>query len=138
MTAVITALVAAKPNIVFVALGSPKQEYLINRIRQVLPSAWWLGVGASFSFLAGDVKRAPTWMRRAGLEWLHRLVQEPRRLFHRYIVVGLPFGFSLMSRALWNGLPHLLRRNDKLLTEYGPSVSSNGNGHPHGGRKHGS
>jgi hypothetical protein len=72
-------------------------------------------------------------MRRAGLEWFHRLVQEPRRLFHRYIVVGVPFGFSLMSRALWNGLPHLLRRDARPLTaDYGPSVSSNGNGHPHG------
>ena len=132
MNAVIAALVAANPRIVFVALGSPKQEYLINRIRKVLPDAWWLGVGVSFSFLSGDVKRAPTWMRRTGLEWFHRLIQEPRRLFHRYIVVGLPFGLSLMSRAAWNGLPNLLRRETKPLPslyEPGANGNSNGNGH---------
>ncbi|HEV2292232.1 MAG TPA: WecB/TagA/CpsF family glycosyltransferase [Tepidisphaeraceae bacterium] len=130
MNAVIAALVAAQPSIVFVALGSPKQEYLINRIRKVLPDAWWLGVGVSFSFLAGDVKRAPAWMRRTGLEWFHRLLQEPRRLFHRYIVVGLPFGLSLMSRAAWNGLPRMLpRRQSKPRPAlYDPAANGNGNG----------
>ncbi len=133
MNAVIAALVEAKPNIVFVALGSPKQEYLINRIRKVLPDAWWLGVGVSFSFLSGDVKRAPAWMRRMGLEWFHRLIQEPRRLFHRYIVVGLPFGMALMSRAAWNGLPRLLPRGKvkPRPAPYDPAANGNGNGNGH-------
>src|SRR5205814_1179704 len=53
---IVEMLSAAKPDIVFVALGSPKQEQFIARIRRVLPQAWWAGVGASFSFLSGDVK----------------------------------------------------------------------------------
>lgn len=89
----------SKPDIVFVALGSPKQEYLIDRIGRTLPQAWWLGVGISLSFLCGDVKRAPRWLQRAGLEWTHRLVQEPRRLFKRYILVGLPFATRLFAHA---------------------------------------
>lgn len=134
VNAVIAALVAAQPSIVFVALGSPKQEYLINRIRKVLPNAWWLGVGVSFSFLSGDVKRAPAWMQRTGMEWFHRLLQEPRRLFHRYIVVGLPFGMSLMSRAAWNGLPRMLPRRETKPRPalYDPTANGNGNGSANG------
>ncbi|MGN6724733.1 MAG: WecB/TagA/CpsF family glycosyltransferase [Tepidisphaeraceae bacterium] len=98
----ISTLAQAKPDIVWVALGSPKQENLINRIRDVLPHAWWLGVGISFSFLAGDVKRAPRWMQKSGIEWLHRLTQEPKRLFQRYILHGIPFCGTLLAGALWN------------------------------------
>lgn len=94
----------AKPDIVYVALGSPKQELLISSIRRILPSAWWLGVGISFSFLCGEVKRAPLWMQRSGLEWIHRLIQEPKRLFKRYVVVGLPFAASLLGKAIVTGL----------------------------------
>jgi N-acetylglucosaminyldiphosphoundecaprenol N-acetyl-beta-D-mannosaminyltransferase len=90
---------AAQPDIVFVALGSPKQEFLVDRIGRLLPRTWWLGVGISFSFLSGDVERAPTWMQRTGLEWLHRVWQEPRRLFHRYFVAGVPFATWLMINA---------------------------------------
>jgi N-acetylglucosaminyldiphosphoundecaprenol N-acetyl-beta-D-mannosaminyltransferase len=93
------ALVAARPDIVFVALGSPKQERLIAELRPLLPSAWWLGVGISFSFLTGDVKRAPQWMQRIGIEWVHRLIQEPRRLFARYLIHGLPFAAGLFAKA---------------------------------------
>jgi N-acetylglucosaminyldiphosphoundecaprenol N-acetyl-beta-D-mannosaminyltransferase len=132
INAIIAALVAAQPKIVFVALGSPKQEYLINRIRKVVPNAWWLGVGVSFSFLAGDVKRAPLWMRRTGLEWMHRLFQEPRRLFRRYIVVGLPFGLALLSRAAWNGLPRMLPRREPAPRPALYEPGSNGHGHANG------
>jgi N-acetylglucosaminyldiphosphoundecaprenol N-acetyl-beta-D-mannosaminyltransferase len=91
---------ASGPDIVFVGLGFPKQERLIQRLRPSLPEAWWLGVGISFSFLSGKVRRAPRWVQRAGLEWAHRLVQEPRRLFRRYLVHGLPFAAVLMGEAL--------------------------------------
>jgi len=80
MAEIVQMLIAAKPDIVFVALGSPKQEHLIAKLKPYLSSAWWLGVGVSFSFLTGHVKRAPLWMQRAGIEWLHRLGQEPRRI----------------------------------------------------------
>ncbi|MHC5210623.1 MAG: WecB/TagA/CpsF family glycosyltransferase [Planctomycetota bacterium] len=98
------ALVAARPDVVFVGLGAPKQEFLIERLRSSLPSAWWLGVGISFSFVAGRVHRAPPWVRRIGLEWLHRLLQEPRRLAGRYLVRGLPFAAALLTRAALRGL----------------------------------
>jgi N-acetylglucosaminyldiphosphoundecaprenol N-acetyl-beta-D-mannosaminyltransferase len=94
----------ARPDIVFVALGSPKQELLIHRLQRELPRAWWLGVGISFSFVAGRVKRAPRWLRSMGCEWVHRLVQEPERLAGRYLVDDLPFGAGLIARSAWRGL----------------------------------
>ena len=94
---------AASPDIVYVALGSPKQERLIERLREGMPAAWFLGIGISFSFVCGEVRRAPAWMRRTGLEWLHRLVQEPRRLARRYLVDGIPFALDLLLRSAWAG-----------------------------------
>ena len=76
-------LTASGADVVYVALGSPKQERLIALLRTALPSAWWLGVGNSFSFLCGHVRRAPRWMQRNGLEWCFRVASEPRRLWRR-------------------------------------------------------
>jgi N-acetylglucosaminyldiphosphoundecaprenol N-acetyl-beta-D-mannosaminyltransferase len=81
---------------VFVALGSPKQEKLIRALRAEYDTAWMIGVGISFSFLAGRVKRAPRWMQKLGLEWVHRLGQEPKRLAKRYLIDGVPFGIRLL------------------------------------------
>lgn len=86
-------------NVVLVALGSPKQELLIARLRADLPQTWFVGVGISFSFLTGKVARAPEWMQRTGLEWAHRLSQEPSRLARRYLVQGIPFGLALLASA---------------------------------------
>lgn len=94
-----TSLVAAAPDIVYVALGSPKQEYLIRELRAALPAAWWLGVGISLSFVSGEIRRAPLWMQRSGLEWMHRLVQEPHRLARRYLVDGIPFALQLLAES---------------------------------------
>jgi N-acetylglucosaminyldiphosphoundecaprenol N-acetyl-beta-D-mannosaminyltransferase len=89
------------PDIVYVALGSPKQEELIDKLRVKLPHAWWLGVGIAFGFVSGEIRRAPRWMQQSGLEWLHRLMQEPIRLAHRHLIVGLPFAARLLfSSAL--------------------------------------
>jgi N-acetylglucosaminyldiphosphoundecaprenol N-acetyl-beta-D-mannosaminyltransferase len=104
LEAIIENLRQSKPGIIFVALGSPKQEQLIARIRHILPTAWWIGVGISFSFVSGEIKRAPLWMRRRGMEWIHRLTQEPRRLARRYLVDNLPFVRMLFLNALWNRL----------------------------------
>lgn len=93
------AVSASEADIVFVALGFPKGERLTDEIRSLLPNAWWVGVGISFSFLTGDVKRAPPWMQAAGLEWVHRLKQEPRRLARRYLVDDLPFAGRLFASA---------------------------------------
>ncbi len=99
MARMIGQLTASHAEIVFVALGSPKQEHLIERIRANLPHAWWLGVGVSFSFLTGHVQRAPRLLQRIGLEWVHRLLQEPRRLFKRYVVQGVPFAAAMFFHA---------------------------------------
>ncbi|MEM8756755.1 MAG: WecB/TagA/CpsF family glycosyltransferase [Planctomycetota bacterium] len=100
MTRLVETLIEAGPAIVFVGLGCPKQERLIRILRKDLPSAWFLGIGISFSFLAGEVERAPGWLQRLGLEWAHRLVQEPRRLARRYLVVGIPFAVRLLSGSV--------------------------------------
>lgn len=87
------------PDIVLVALGFPKQDRLIARLSKLHPSAAYVGVGIGLSFVAGRVGRAPQWMRRCGLEWVHRLYQEPARLGRRYLVHGLPFAVRLLISA---------------------------------------
>lgn len=72
-------LVAARPHILFVAYGHPQQDLWIHRHRQELPGAVAMGVGGAFDFVAGITRRAPIWMQRLGLEWLHRLLQQPWR-----------------------------------------------------------
>lgn len=97
-------LAEARPDIVYVALGAPKQEIVIAMLRDAVPRAWWLGVGISFSFLCGQVRRAPQWMQKVGLEWLHRLCQEPRKLGKRYLLQGIPFAVELFmgsARRRW-------------------------------------
>ena len=111
MAKLVADLADKQPDIVFVALGSPKQEYLIERIRSSLPTAWWVGVGVSFSFLTGHVQRAPKMLQRSGLEWTHRLMQEPRRLFKRYVVHGLPFAAQLFTSAAAQRINTLLGNN---------------------------
>lgn len=83
-------LAASGARVVLVGLGCPKQEAWMVSVRDSLPAVT-LGLGAAFDFHAGTVPRAPAWMRNAGLEWLHRWVQEPRRLTRRYVQTSLPF-----------------------------------------------
>lgn len=73
------------PDVVWVGLGMPKQELWMGRVADQLPGVALLGVGAAFDFLAGNIKQAPAWMQKSGLEWVYRLIQEPRRLWRRYI-----------------------------------------------------
>jgi N-acetylglucosaminyldiphosphoundecaprenol N-acetyl-beta-D-mannosaminyltransferase len=88
-------------GILLVALGHPKQELFIaaNRDRLRVPVA--IGVGGSFDILTGRFQRAPTWAQRSGLEWVFRLLQEPRRLFTRYLQGALWLTAILIPRALW-------------------------------------
>lgn len=97
---VLSRLEADPPDLILVALGSPKQEWLMRALRPHLPHTWMVGVGVSFSFVTGEIRRAPTWMQKAGLEWLHRLVQEPHRLARRYLLQDAPFAVRLFGRAL--------------------------------------
>lgn len=98
---VLAGVVEARPHIVFVGLGFPKQERLIDRLAPLLPAAWFVGCGGAIAFAAGVVSRAPRWMQRAGLEWAHRLATEPRRLCRRYLVDDAPFAVRLLCRAAW-------------------------------------
>ena len=82
-------------NAVFVALGCPKQEELISLLRPLLPNAVFLAVGGSFEMMSGMKSRAPKWMQRAGLEWLFRLMIEPKRLWRRYLVEYPPGALAL-------------------------------------------
>jgi N-acetylglucosaminyldiphosphoundecaprenol N-acetyl-beta-D-mannosaminyltransferase len=77
---------AARPDLVLVALGAPKQELWIDRFAGQIAPAVAIAVGGTLDFVAGRVKRAPAWMSRAGLEWLFRLTQEPRRMWRRYLI----------------------------------------------------
>lgn len=97
---VVAELARCSPDVLLVALGSPKQEQLIQVLRVRLPATWMVGVGISLSFVAGEVRRAPRWMRRIGLEWFHRLLQDPRRLAKRYLVDDIPFVLRLFPHAL--------------------------------------
>jgi N-acetylglucosaminyldiphosphoundecaprenol N-acetyl-beta-D-mannosaminyltransferase len=81
----------ARPDLVWVGLGMPKQELWMARYQSRLDAPVLLGVGAAFDFNAGTIKRAPQWMQSFGLEWSHRLVQEPQRLWRRYIVGNTRF-----------------------------------------------
>ncbi|MGB5810082.1 MAG: WecB/TagA/CpsF family glycosyltransferase, partial [Polyangiales bacterium] len=76
----------AKPDLVIMALGCPKQELLMHTWSEALAPAVAIGSGAALDFIAGNVSRSPTWMSDAGLEWLYRLAREPTRLAHRYLV----------------------------------------------------
>jgi N-acetylglucosaminyldiphosphoundecaprenol N-acetyl-beta-D-mannosaminyltransferase len=88
---VIERINAAAPNVVWVGLGSPKQDIWMYRYREALHAPLLIGVGAAFDFIAGTKRQAPLWMRANGLEWLFRLGQEPRRLWRRYFVYNPRF-----------------------------------------------
>jgi N-acetylglucosaminyldiphosphoundecaprenol N-acetyl-beta-D-mannosaminyltransferase len=90
---------AARPHLVLVALGAPKQELFIHRASVDLRPAVALGIGAALDFFTGTVKRAPQWMSEAGMEWLYRLGQEPRRLWRRYLIND-PLFLATLYRGL--------------------------------------
>jgi N-acetylglucosaminyldiphosphoundecaprenol N-acetyl-beta-D-mannosaminyltransferase len=97
-------LAELEPDIVYVGLGFPKQERVISHLRERFPRTWFLGIGISIGFVGGHVTRAPVWMQRSGLEWLHRLAQEPRRLVRRYLFQGMPFAARLLIHGAWTRL----------------------------------
>lgn len=86
----------AKPDVLLVGFGAPKQEKWIAAHRDILKVPVSIGVGAAFDMAAGMVRRAPRWMQRSGLEWAFRLMQEPRRLSGRYLGNDLPFLLHLL------------------------------------------
>ena len=101
----IAAINEARPDFVWVGLGMPKQErWMVEHLGKIDATAL-LGVGAAFDFHAGTKPRAPIWMQRSGLEWLFRLLTEPRRLAHRYVIDNALFiGYTL--RQITTGKVH--------------------------------
>ena len=97
--AIIRAIHVSGAKLVWVSLGCPKQETWMAEHRNNL-MAVMVGVGAAFDFHAGLIKRAPLWMRNAGLEWLHRLLQEPRRLWRRYLITNSVFIFGALMQLI--------------------------------------
>jgi N-acetylglucosaminyldiphosphoundecaprenol N-acetyl-beta-D-mannosaminyltransferase len=93
-------IAAARPHFLFVGLGSPKQELLMAALRDRLDAGAMMGVGVTFSFVAGTVKRAPHFVRRVGFEWLWRLACEPRRLWRRYLDNLVSFPWLVLRERL--------------------------------------
>jgi N-acetylglucosaminyldiphosphoundecaprenol N-acetyl-beta-D-mannosaminyltransferase len=91
---------ATRPDILLVAFGNPKQEKWIGMHARDLKVSVAIGVGGTLDFIAGKTKRAPEWMQQSGLEWIYRLLQEPRRLWKRYVVDMFGFG-TFFVRQWW-------------------------------------
>ena len=94
---VVQGIKRTQPEMLFVAMGSPKKEFFLNKWKSELQTPFVMGVGGTFDVVAGLVRRAPRWMQKCGLEWLFRLIQEPRRMWRRYLVEDTAF-FGLVLR----------------------------------------
>lgn len=88
---IVNDIAKSNADILFVAFSSPKKEYWINQFLEELNVPFVMGVGGSFDVIAGVTKRAPKWMQNHGLEWFYRFIQEPRRMWKRYIVGNVKF-----------------------------------------------
>ena len=88
------------PDIIWVGLGAPKQEIWMNEIKCGLNKGVMIGVGAAFDYFAGNIQRPPIWLRRLGVEWLCRLLQEPTRLWKRYLFTNSIFIFLVFKEIL--------------------------------------
>jgi N-acetylglucosaminyldiphosphoundecaprenol N-acetyl-beta-D-mannosaminyltransferase len=86
-----------RADVVWIGISTPKQEFLMRDLARLVP-ATLIGVGAAFDFHSGAIRRAPRWMQKSGLEWLHRLISEPKRLWRRYLVLAPRFVWLLLTR----------------------------------------
>lgn len=96
--AIVDCINKANPDFLWIGLGAPKQEKWMaahqGRVKGLM-----VGVGAGFDYFAGNIKRAPAWMQRMNLEWMYRLIQDPKRLFKRYMVTNTKFIWSVLVRG---------------------------------------
>lgn len=88
---------ATKPDFIWVGLGAPKQEYWMAR-HQGKVEGFMVGVGAGFDYLAGNIKRAPEWMQNNNMEWVYRLIQDPKRLLKKYLYSNSKFVWNAVIR----------------------------------------
>lgn len=93
---------ATNPDIVWVGLGTPKQDYWVAKFRPLLEAPVLIAVGAAFDFHTQRVKQAPRWMQRHGFEWLFRLSQDPRRLWRRYLIGNPRFIYLIVKQLASN------------------------------------
>lgn len=117
----------AKPDFIFVALSVPKTEKLIVEIRAAAPDAWWIGVGAAFDFVSGEIPRAPKLMQHTGTEWLFRMMQDPGRLIRRYLWEDLPYAAVLFASALkrrFGRTGPLVATGEKPATAENPRIAA--------------
>ncbi|WP_263352965.1 WecB/TagA/CpsF family glycosyltransferase [Acidicapsa acidisoli] len=104
-----------KPDLIWVGISTPKQERFMMRFLPLLDSTVMFGVGAAFDFHTGRIKDAPQWVKSAGLQWLHRLIQDPRHLFWRYLRNNSSF--------LWHIMLQLTGLREYPQTEVDPGFS---------------
>ena len=109
---ILSVITQATPDILFVALGPPKQEEFISKYRDHLKIPLSIGVGGAFDFFLGHKKRAPKWLQNMGLEWAHRLFHEPRRLGWRYLMRDSLCPILIGAEILRNAFPFFFKRRN--------------------------
>ncbi len=98
--ALVASIRETRPDLLFVAMGTPMKEFWIDRNWEATGAGVSMGVGGSFDVLAGLVRRAPRWMQQVGLEWFYRMAQEPGRLWKRYVSTGWVFVWRVIKSSL--------------------------------------
>lgn len=93
-------IAASGAQMLFVAMTSPKKEIFLNKYKDVIRVPFIMGVGGSFDVISGKTKRAPVWMQKSGLEWFYRIMQEPGRLWKRYLMTNTAFIYLVMKERL--------------------------------------
>jgi N-acetylglucosaminyldiphosphoundecaprenol N-acetyl-beta-D-mannosaminyltransferase len=107
MPRTVAAIRSSQPDVILVALGAPHQEKWIQQHRSDFGNCVLLGVGGLFDYYSGNIPRAPLWMRRTGLEWLFRLIQEPGRLWRRYLLGNASFLWRVFKERYVRSLPQI-------------------------------
>ena len=97
---VVADIAAARADLLFVAISSPKKEHFLGQYQDQMKIPFAMGVGGTFDVAVGRVKRAPVWMQKSGLEWFYRFLQEPRRMFRRYFIEDMTFFRLFLKEAL--------------------------------------
>lgn len=108
---IVRTISASKADLLFVGIKSPLKERFINKWSEKLGVGFAMGVGGTFDIASGRVARAPAWMQRYGLEWLFRVIQEPRRMWKRYLITNSIF-LGMLWKVWWNSKCH--RKHDQL------------------------
>lgn len=99
---VLELIVKCKPDILLVGMGFSFQEKWIYKYKKILDIPILMGVGGSFDVIAHKVTRAPSWIQKIGMEWFYRLIQEPRRLWKRYLITNVIFIYKVVEAKLFN------------------------------------